>query len=244
MSETVATTPESITATEEGYFNYHLPRFNFLLDLIAEFGASAESDILDIGASRLTEMIRERFGAKVDTLGFGTDQPVGDAMHYAFDLNHAQSRETWREDLPQYDVVVMAEVIEHLYTAPQLVLAFLKTLVKPNGILIVQTPNAASLPKRIKMLLGRNPYEMIRENTMNPGHFREYTMKELKALGERAGFRVERDVCAWYFDACYQDHHDGGFRKSGAKGTLKNAVYRSLPKGFREGITLVLRRPA
>src|SRR5205823_6516869 len=109
-----------------------------------------------------------------------------------FDLNDAQSEDTWRRDIPRYDVVVMAEVIEHLYTAPELVLGFLKTLVADNGLVIIQTPNAAALSKRLKLLFGRNPYELIRVDTTNPGHFREYTSRELIRIAEGAGFEVVR----------------------------------------------------
>jgi hypothetical protein len=38
------------------------------------------------------------------------------------------------------------------------------------------------------MLSGRNPFEMLRENLDNPGHFREYTRPEMLTLGTTAGF--------------------------------------------------------
>jgi hypothetical protein len=54
--------------------------------------------------------------------------------------------------------IVFAEVIEHLFTAPELVLAYLHELLVPRGQLLLQTPNAASLRKRLKLALGRNPF--------------------------------------------------------------------------------------
>ena len=77
----------------------------------------------------------------------------------------------------------MAEVIEHLYTAPEIVLKCIKKIIKQNGYFIIQTPNAASLSKRMKLMFqGRNPYEMIRVDHNNPGHFREYTVDELEKI--------------------------------------------------------------
>ena len=90
-----------------------------------------------------------------------------------FDLNDAQYRERWIRT-PPIHLAVMAEVLEHLYTAPTLVLGFAYSLMEPGGILIVETPNAASLKKRLRLLVGRHPYEMIRENAVNPGHFRPF----------------------------------------------------------------------
>jgi hypothetical protein len=137
----------------------------------------------------------------------------------------------------------MAEVLEHLYTAPQLVLGFVKSLLRPNGFLILQTPNAASLPKRLKLFFGRHPYEKIRTDPRNPGHYREYTISELRALAEEFGFRVERCVTAFYFDARYA-HDESGSGTGGALfGGLKNVVYRVLPPSLREGITVVWRAP-
>lgn len=223
------------------YDRYHAPRYEFLLERLGQLGVSNESRVLDIGPSRLTELIRDRFHARVDTLGFGEDQPGDRGNHFEFDLNRTQQRDNWRVDLPHYDFVVMAEVIEHLYTAPQLVLGFVKTLLRPNGLLILQTPNAASLTKRIKLLLGRHPYEKIRSDPRNPGHYREYTMGELRALAEELGFCVERCETAFYFDARHAHDESGSGTGSAFLGGLKNLVYRALPPSLREGITMVWR---
>ena len=137
----------------------------------------------------------------------------------------------------------MAEVLEHLHTAPSLVLAFVKTLLADNGLLVLQTPNAASLPKRIKLLLGRNPFDMIRTDPKNPGHFREYTRRELSALAADLGFRVEECAMSFYFDARFAHRASG--EAAGRRlvlGTAKNLIYRFLPAPLREGITMVWRK--
>ncbi|CAN2044071.1 hypothetical protein GMMP1_200009 [Candidatus Magnetomoraceae bacterium gMMP-1] len=94
----------------------------------------------------------------------------------------------------------MAEVIEHLHTAPTIVLNYIKQLLKSNSYLIIQTPNAAAFSKRTKlMFLGKNPYEMIRENADNPGHFREYTKKELIKIAKASDFEICKIVRTNYF---------------------------------------------
>jgi len=233
----------AIQGDNRGYTAYHAPRYAFILQLLGQLGVSKSSRILDIGSSRLTELLAERFETSVDSLGFGPDRPSTTGQHFQFDLNQAQDEAGWRRDLAAYDVVVMAEVIEHLYTAPQLVLAFVRTLLQDGGLLLIQTPNAASLQKRIKMAMGRNPYEMIRLDTTNPGHFREYTIRELRRLAEGAGFRVERQATAFYFDARYARHGDNGDRPQPVIGAIKNSIYPMLPAGLREGVTMIWRRP-
>jgi hypothetical protein len=79
---------------------------------------------------------------------------------------------------------VYAETLEHLYTAPVYSLAFLSSFLAEKGILLVTTPNAAMIMKRFILLLkGKNPFEQIRLIGENPGHYREYTMKELIDIG-------------------------------------------------------------
>ncbi len=241
MGKAASLSARAIRGEDQGYVAYHAPRYAYLLEVLARHDLGTDSSVLDIGPSCLTTLIRERFGIAVDSLGFGEDRAAREGRHFGFDLNLAQRRDAWRRDLPQYDFVIMAEVLEHLYTAPQLVLSFVRTLLTDGGRLVLQTPNAASLPKRIKLLLGRNPYEMIRAEPMNPGHFREYTKKELQGLAADLGFRVEACTVSFYFDARFAHHESGEAAGRKALGSFKNAVYRLLPSGLREGITMVWR---
>jgi hypothetical protein len=94
----------------------------------------------------------------------------------------------------------------------------------------------------VKLLVGRNPFELIREDRSNPGHFREYTLGEIVSFAEQTGFAVIRRFRRFYFDARYAHHEDGTTRKQLALGTIKNVVYRCLPSFLREGITVVLSR--
>ena len=127
----------------------------------------------------------------------------------------------------QFDLITFCETIEHLYTSPTLVLAFLKGLLRPGpgvGILI-QTPNAASLLKRRDLLLGRNPNELIRTQRTNPGHFREYTMNELLNYAAEAGLTV------WHAEYCSYWP---------AKGPVQRLL-EGIPS-LRQGITILLTR--
>jgi SAM-dependent methyltransferase len=198
---------------DPGYDDYHAPRYVFLIRLLKEFGLQKGATVLDVGTSDLTVRLRKEFRMPIDSIGFGADETNAGGRHFEFDLNLAQHREGWRTDLPTYQVVVMAEVLEHLHTAPQRVLSFISSLLAPNGLLIVQTPNAAALSKRIKLLLGRNPYEMLRTDKSDPGHYREYTIAELRNVGRSLGFHEERCVTGFYFDARYAHHGPNGVRR-------------------------------
>jgi SAM-dependent methyltransferase len=233
---------DSLPGTDRGYLAYHAPRFRFLLELCEATLPAGARRVLDIGPSPFSVLLRRQLACPVDTLGLEAEERSADgAVHHHGDLNRP---EELPEDLPEYDLIVFAEVVEHLHTAPTLVLNALRRRLAPGGVMILQTPNAASLPKRLKLLAGRNPYDLIRENAANPGHFREYTLRELRSLAERSGFQVESASRRYYFDARYAHHQDGTVRPQPLLGTLKNLTYRALPPFLREGMTLVLRKPA
>lgn len=223
-----------------GYARFHRPRFAFLIELLRPL-LTARSRVLDVGRSPLTTAIHEQFGIRVDSLGLEPDEELRTGSHYSFDLNETQYHERWRSGLGPYDVVVFAEVLEHLYTAPELVLAYFAHLLTPGGWLVLQTPNAASFGKRVKLARGMNPFERIRPDRLNPGHFREYTSRELVDVLRFTGFSVDRTYRRYYFDARFARHESGEEKPMWLAGTVRNVVYRVLPPSLREGITIVAR---
>lgn len=215
------TAPQAVS-----YEQYHSRRFAYLMGAV-DAVAGPGSAILDIGRGPFTAMLSERYG-DVTTLGFA----CGSAGHIAYDLNTAA-----RQPIPtdrRFDVAVFAEVIEHLHTAPETVLSRLRDILLPGGHVILQTPNAADLMKRLKLLAGRNPYERIRQDAGNPGHFREYTRAELIALAGEAEYTVVSHSYGEYF-GCY----DTGWRGRIGLPVLR-AVAAAIPPLAR-GQTLVLR---
>jgi SAM-dependent methyltransferase len=184
---------------EQAYVDLHSRRFAFLLNLLggefARVGGSREhpASFLDIGPHVMTGLIDRFFGDRIyiETLGWENPRLYYDRSHVRrhvqFDLNDADDRTRWPE-ATEHDVVLMAEVIEHLYTAPEQVLACLRRFVRPGGAFIIGTPNAVALPHRLKLVTGVQPYERIRLD--RTGHFREYTAGELAEFAHTTGFRV------------------------------------------------------
>ncbi len=184
----------------EQYFHYHYQRFIQLGQFVrpcVELLHKAESQItlLDIGPSFQTAMLARAWPQmKIDTLGFADSKfpPPQGGHHIDFNLNATWDSSQWPAAHRTYDILVMAEVIEHLHTSPIWVLKYLAGLMNAGAFLVVTTPNAVALPKRLRVLLGGNPNELIREEVSNPGHFREYTLAELIQLGHAAGLIVHQ----------------------------------------------------
>ena len=228
--------------TNPAYVAFHRPRFRFAIEVLRSCGAGNTSRILDVGPSALTQIIADEFCIRPHSLGLEPECETERFVHYQVDLNAVHERMHWRAEIGPYDIVVFSEVIEHLYAAPEFALQYLHRLLVPDGFLLLQTPNAVSLRKRVKMAVGRNPFERIRTARDNPGHFREYTKDELYELLDGAGFSVDRVWIKHYFDVRYALHEYGNERPRILVGGLKNFIYGKLPAALREGITVLAHR--
>jgi SAM-dependent methyltransferase len=224
---------------ENGYLHYHAPRYHRLLEVLQEHYRPGMS-ILDIGRSPFAEICHKALRTNIDLLGFEKDGLDAHGNYFHFDLNDCRDRPLWRSDLPRYGIIVFSEVIEHLPTSPTFVLAFLKSLLEPGGLLVLQTPNAAVLHKRIQLLLGRNPYSLISINPRNPSHFREYTLAELEHYSKEADFTILSSTTDNYFDYRYTNHSLKHCNKQ-AKFVWVNRLYSCMPMSLKPGITMALK---
>jgi hypothetical protein len=220
------------------YYKYQDQRFAFEAELLTRylnaFPPGRKIRFLDVGPSFQTIILSRLWGerAHIDTFGFADPKfpPPQGGRHIAFDLNDAYYPERWPRMEP-YDMVGMFAVIEHLYTSPVQVLRFLSSLVVSGGIIVVSTPNAVTLPNRIRFLLGRNPFERIRETRDDPGHYRESTRREMREIGEAAGLIVKEEIVL----------------NLSLSGSPLSKIYKMvspiLPKDLRKELTMVYQKP-
>jgi SAM-dependent methyltransferase len=86
-------------------------------------------------------------------------------------------------ELAPADLVIAGEIIEHV-DSPGLFLQAVKPLVKPDGQIVVTTPNAYRLVGFLAPVLG--------EELIHPDHVGIHSIHTLRTLGERAGYDVAR----------------------------------------------------
>lgn len=91
------------------------------------------------------------------------------------------------------DLVIFTEVIEHLQSSPKYALSEIKRILKPEGILIITTPNINNLANRIRRLLNKSLYPTLEQTGISARqqHHHEYRMKELTRLIEQSGFIIQ-----------------------------------------------------
>ncbi len=224
-------------ASSRQYNEYHSARFRRTLDICRKYVPGRDAVVLDVGRGRLTQLLSSYYN-NVWSMGFepGADdgghreqEPMTDIPHIVFDLNDSGNTELYPEYPDHFDLIVFGDTIEHLYTAPEFSLLMLSGMLKPGGSIIVTTPNAVSLRNRIIMLFGGNPFEKIRFFRGNPGHYREYTRREMEQMAVAAGLEV-RD--------CYTVN----FYNSGSIKRLIAAPATALP-GLRDSLVGVFSKP-
>jgi len=93
-------------------------------------------------------------------------------------------------ELGTFDVVVCADVLEHLRD-PAAVLARLRRLLRPGATLLVSIPNVAFVSVRLGLLLGRFNYQA--EGLLDATHLRFFTHSTSRDLLEGAGYKIEAE---------------------------------------------------
>jgi SAM-dependent methyltransferase len=83
----------------------------------------------------------------------------------------------------EFDTVYMGEIIEHL-TSVKYALDEIRRVLKPDGVLILDTPNAYYWRSMVRALLGR-------DTVGNPTHTIIFTPDSLRATLERCGFVID-----------------------------------------------------
>jgi|GEM_PF-654389 len=88
----------------------------------------------------------------------------------------------------EFDIVLFCEIIEHLIIDPVSVLKEIKRVLKPNGVLVLTTPNVNRLENVTKMIGGINIYDPYSGYGPYGRHNREYNKHELDLLLNYIGF--------------------------------------------------------
>lgn len=178
-------------------------RFLHTLALVPD----GEGDLLEIGGNPyFTTLLLRRFRPRyrLSVTNYFT-RPPGlarqhlefsgfDGVPEAFDLEyHSVNIEEWTFPFADasMDVVIFGEVLEHMTNDPMHAMREISRVLKPGGVLILTTPNAARIENVIALVEGRNLYDPYSRYGPYGRHNREYTRHELHRLLEYSGFACE-----------------------------------------------------
>jgi len=171
------------------YFNSQQKRY---LEILKEVQGAKK--ILDIGCSpgHLTSAM-SLMGSEV----YGIDlqeQPWHEKTDAQISLMNVEKNTLPFPD-SFFDAVVMTEIMEHFVTDPRRVLKEVLRVLKPEGRLILTTPNVANIGRTLKLVLGQNIYwslDHFYEEDKSNAHVREYTKDEVRKMLEDSGFSCSK----------------------------------------------------
>ncbi|MBI4772741.1 MAG: hypothetical protein HY788_00935 [Deltaproteobacteria bacterium] len=195
---------------ERHYLDTQAIRLSYVVNLVQEFcNQHTVHKILDVGPHFLTRCVKEFIMPEVSVSTLGYEYPKLMPLdlvdeHVRYNLVDSIDNKPVVFNKAPFDLILFCETIEHIYISPNHVLSLLVALLKkPEGGLLIQTPNAVSLNKRLMMLRGLNPFELLREDFEFKGHIREYTMGELVNYGLNVGLSVWRKAfCSYWPHLC------------------------------------------
>lgn len=141
--------------------------------------------ILDLGCrdGALTKSFMEGndvLGVDIDSVSLARASEAGIKTLQA-DLNS-----DWNVITGKYDVVCLAETLEHLYY-PEKVIEKVLPLLKTDGMFIGSVPNAFNLKNRVRLLLGNKKATTLSD----PTHINHFKHNELKQLLQKYFSTVE-----------------------------------------------------
>jgi SAM-dependent methyltransferase len=151
--------------------------------------------ILHAGCGWDRNEISRQFKKDCTVVGVDIDSRVGPLFHSEF---HLGSLDALPFGDSIFDVIFSEYVFEHL-TNPQGVLRELKRVLKPDGTILILTPNyysyktiAASVtPQKFHVAMGRHRYGSGHEADMYPTMYRCNTKALFERLASRAGLRIK-----------------------------------------------------
>ena len=181
------------------------------------------SRVLDLGCSdgQLGECLTEQ-GHVVVGVDFEEHKLVRERLfefHQA-DLDHGIPEGVGGD----YDVVLMADVLEHV-RQPEQLLADARARLRPGGSVMVSVPNFGHWYPRARVALGRFDYDV--RGILDQGHLRFFTRKSFQALLDRGGWAVRHsEVVGLPLEVLDR----------GASGSKPSAARRLLARADRAGV--------
>lgn len=199
---------EQPAAEREAYrlwVDLSLPRLLRTLGLVPQGGKGQRC--LEIGSKpyTMTLLMRKFRDYELDLINYSsTGQcPTRETLTLpAYGETHelvSDLRDVEHEPLPfpaaRFDGVLCCELLEHLIADPLAMLSEIQRVLRPEGWLILTTPNVANIGNILHLIHGRNvyhPYERVFGPTWR--HNREYTPREVVDLLEGTGFVVNQVI--------------------------------------------------
>ncbi|MGE0792833.1 MAG: class I SAM-dependent methyltransferase [Candidatus Woesearchaeota archaeon] len=148
-------------------------------------------NLLDVGSGRghFFEEIN-KYIPNINYIGVDfSEKQVEIGKKNGLDIRKQDLTKKWNFKDESFDVVFASEIIEHIFDTDFFVSEANRVL-KKNGIIIITTPNVASLGDRLRLLFGKLPSALENRASLNhSGHIRAFVKKDLINLLKDNNFK-------------------------------------------------------
>lgn len=180
---------------EKEYFLFHQYRFEYIFSLIQKYDNN--KSLLDIGAHYLHVLLGAYHLGYKNIFGIDLDIVNSISANRAKKINAIiKNCNLEKENIPfrdqSFDIVLLTETLEHFNFHPKKVFEEIVRVLKPNGELIITTPNLLRLNNRLKLILGKSINYDIREDYTPSTHYREYSAAEVEYLLNIADLKMRK----------------------------------------------------
>lgn len=188
--------------------------------------------VLDVGCGTgsISKIIVETTGAQLT--GIEPDpQRVAVARSRGINALQGFFDEKTIDNLGKFDVVVFADVLEHL-PDPATALRLAHHVLKPDGAVVASIPNIAHWSVRLDLLCGRFDYQPY--GIMDATHLRWFTEKSVRVLFETTGYQIEslRHTAGVLLPVYYEHFLWRYFRPRRWRNPLIRLLTKAMPRLF------------
>jgi 2-polyprenyl-3-methyl-5-hydroxy-6-metoxy-1,4-benzoquinol methylase len=160
----------------------------FMLEKVLDNISTKDKKILDIGAGD-GYILKKTKSKNLTALDLSEDN----ILHLQKNNIETYKLDISSDELPfkngTFDIIIMNEVIEHIFDCQTSINNVFKML-KKNGFFIIATHNSFNLLMRVKYMLGMIPTPSLDVNSATMGeHIRLFNYNTLETLLLRAGFK-------------------------------------------------------
>lgn len=194
--------PEQLTQHRPAYVDHHLARSLAAVSLLPE--VAERGRLLELGSGLyLMSFLAERLrNLEIEHVQYwGREQ--GHHHSRLTDVRNGATREIpFREFNAEvdpfpyadghFDAILNCDTIEHMLCDPVRMLAQCHRVLRPDGLMVITTPNVLRLDNVVRLLQGTNILDKYVRQSASARHPREYTPDELRRLVEWVGFDVLR----------------------------------------------------
>ncbi len=190
---------------EREYFIFHKYRFEIIFSLLRKYNKS--DCLLDIGAHYMHGLLgayylgyKKLFGIDLDIFNSITIQRAKSIEATLKNCDLSKNNIPFEKEV--FDIILLAETLEHLNFHPDKVFKEISRILKSGGEIIITTPNIVRLNNRLKLILGKSIHQDIKKEYTPGTHYREYSVREIMYLLNKNNIDIKK---LKYVDFNYPD---------------------------------------